>query len=96
MSAQSPRERRTSRRAERRLAAERAARRRRQLAMLGGAIVVALIAAIVLIAVNRPGEGTAAAVVTPAPSPALNVPVNGRAIGDPNAKVHVVEYGDFQ
>jgi protein-disulfide isomerase len=85
-----------SRRAERRLAAERAARRKRLL-RIGGAIAAVAVIAAVVYAVSRGGEESdtfpaiaAAAVTLP------DVPVEGRAIGNPDAPVMVVEYGDYQ
>jgi protein-disulfide isomerase len=73
--------------------AERA--RRRRLYLIGGAIALALIVAGGLIWSNRdssnlPGlrEADAAALA--------NIPTDGRIIGDSDAPVHLVEYGDYQ
>lgn len=95
MPAQTRREQQASRRAERKLAAERAAKRRRYLMMLAGAIGIALVAAIVLIVVNRPGDRGIGDIVA-APAVAADLQPNGRVVGNPNATVKVVEYGDYQ
>ena len=88
---------RRSRRAERRLAEQRA-RRRRQMFLLGGLVAVALIAVIVLIVANRPqtqaGDNLPAVAAGPTPDPAI--PLNGRTMGNPSAKVTVTEWGDYQ
>ena len=69
--------------------------RKRRLLLIGGAIAVALIVAIGLIwttrdSSNLPGlhEADAAALAS--------IPTDGRVIGDPDAPVHLVEYGDYQ
>jgi protein-disulfide isomerase len=69
--------------------------RKRRLLLIGGAIVLAVIVAGALIWSNRgssnlPGlhEADAAALA--------NIPTDGRVIGDPNAPVHLIEYGDYQ
>ncbi|HET9013991.1 MAG TPA: hypothetical protein VFN57_00220 [Thermomicrobiaceae bacterium] len=88
---------RRSRRAERRLAEERA-HRRRQLFLLGGLVVVALTGAIALILVNRPqGQaGSNQPALVAGPAIASSIPLNGRTMGNPSAKVTVVEWGDYQ
>jgi hypothetical protein len=87
---------RPSRRTERRIAAERAAKRRRY-AFFGGAIVLAVVVAIVLIAVNR-DKGSDSNLPSIAAAPALDtsIPTDGRTMGDPNAPVTFVEWGDYQ
>lgn len=69
--------------------------RKRRLLLIGGAIAVALIVAVGLIwstrdSSNLPGlhEADAAALA--------NISTDGRVIGDPDAPVHLVEYGDYQ
>lgn len=69
--------------------------RKRRLYLIGGAIAVALIVAAGLIWSNRdssnlPGlhEADAAALA--------GIPTDGRVIGDPDAPVHLIEYGDYQ
>jgi protein-disulfide isomerase len=80
-------------RAQVRADAERA--RKRRLYLIGGAIAIALIVAGGLIWSNRdssnlPGlhEADAAALA--------NIPTDGRVIGNADAPVHLVEYGDYQ
>jgi protein-disulfide isomerase len=85
---------RVSRRAERRIHERRSAQQRR-LWFFGGAVAIALVAALVLILVNRGGGSNLPAVVAASPVDA-SIPTNGTTIGDPNAPVTVVEYGDFQ
>lgn len=85
-----------SRRAERRLQEQRAAKQRR-LFFFGGAVAIAIVIAAVLILVNRDDDSgssfpaVAAAAVTDA-----NIPFDGTTLGDPNAPVTVIEYGDYQ
>ncbi len=88
---------RLSRRAERRIQERQAARRRRYL-YLGGAVAAAIAVALVLMLANRDGGGSsnlppvkaAAVVIDPA------IPRNGRTLGDPNAPVLLIEFGDYQ
>lgn len=69
-------------------------RRQRQLWTLGGIVAVAVIAAAVLIFLNRPREqGDLAIIASPIPAA---VPVAGRRLGNPEAPVTIVEYGDYQ
>lgn len=99
MSAQANRQQpeRLSRRAERRIQERQAAQRRRYL-YLGGAVAAAIAVALVLILANRDGGGSnnlppvKAAAVTIDPA----IPRNGRTLGDPNAPVLLIEYGDYQ
>ncbi len=86
---------RSSRRVQRRQA-ERQAVRQRQVMMLGGAVAVAVIAVIVLILVNRPASGDESAPVTTVASSYDDIPRDGRVLGNPNAPVLVVEWGDYQ
>ena len=85
-----------SRRAERRIQERRAAQQRR-LGFFGGAVAVAIVAAAVLMLINRGGDGGGdlPSVVAGAAIDA-SVPQNGRVLGDPNAPVTVVEWGDYQ
>jgi protein-disulfide isomerase len=83
-------------RAARKLAAERAARRRRLL-VVGGAVGLALVLALVLILVNLPDDSDAPLpAVAVAAEPYPGVPTEGRSLGDPNAPVTVIEFGDYQ
>jgi protein-disulfide isomerase len=83
-------------RSARRIAAERAAQRRR--VMVFGAVGVALLAALVLVLNNLPDSesGSNLPAVVAAAEPFADVPADGRSLGDPNAPVVVVEYGDYQ
>jgi protein-disulfide isomerase len=86
---------RPSRREERRIQARRSAQQRR-LWFFGGAVTIAVVAALVLILANRDTGGAGfPAVVAAAPLDSA-IAADGLAIGDPNAPVTVVEYGDFQ
>ena len=61
--------------------------------MLGGgavAIVVA-VAVIAVVALNLTGGGTGGT-----PTAAADIPPNAHSLGDANAPVTIVEYGDFQ
>ena len=90
--------RRQSVRVERRLAARRAARRR-WWALGGGAVVVAAVAiGILALGGGDGGDGVSrlpAVVAARAEMPA-GVVADGRALGDPDAPVTVIEYGDYQ
>jgi protein-disulfide isomerase len=88
-------ERRRSNREQRRLAQEQQARRQRQLRLLAGVVAVAVIAAVVLIFLNRPRDtgGDLAIIASPIPA---EVAEDGRLLGDPEAPVTIVEYGDYQ
>lgn len=70
------------------------AQRRRQLTILAAAVSVALVAVLVLVLVNQPwnDEGIVVADATPD----IGQPVEGRVLGDPNAPVRIVEWGDYQ
>jgi protein-disulfide isomerase len=84
-----------SRREERRIQQRRATQQRRSW-FFGGAVAIAVVAAFVLIVANRDSGGAnLPAVVAAAPLEA-GIPADGLTIGDPNAPVTVVEYGDFQ
>ncbi len=82
-----------SRRAERKAAAEKS-KRRNTLSMFAGAIIVALAIVATLFVINRPGS-TLPPVKAAAELPP-DVPTNGRTMGDPNAPVKIVEWGDYQ
>lgn len=62
--------------------------------LLGGAIAVALVAVVVLIVLNRPQEAPQTFVAA-APLPAT-IPLDGMSMGNPDAKVQIVEWGDYQ
>ena len=63
---------------------------------LGGAVTVALIAVAALILANRPAAGDDSAPVQAVTSNYGDIPRDGRVLGDPNAPVLVVEWGDYQ
>lgn len=85
-----------SRRAQRVIQA-RQAKRKRLLTIIGGAVGAALLVVLLLVLFNRDTSGPAAdEPVEEAPEIAADVPKDGRTMGDPNAPVTVVEYGDFQ
>lgn len=85
-----------SRRAERRLTAERNARRNRVMRIGGVIAAVAVVAAIVFAVIRGGEEGDNFPAIAAAVSTLPEVPVEGRAIGNPDAPVTVVEYGDYQ
>ncbi len=67
------------------------------LLMVGGAVGVAVIAVLALILLNNESEGSASnEPVSPPPPIAADVTTEGRTMGDPDAPVTVIEYGDFQ
>jgi protein-disulfide isomerase len=84
-----------SRRAERRLQEHRAARQRR-LMFFGGAVAIAIVVAAILILVNRDDGDSSFPTVVAAAATDGNIPFDGTTLGDPNAPVTVVEYGDYQ
>lgn len=86
-------ERRASGRARRRAHAEQATRQR-QMRWIIGAVVVALAVAAGLILVNRPRD-TGAPIVAAEPLPA-SIPLAGLTMGEPDAPLTVVEWGDYQ
>jgi protein-disulfide isomerase len=82
-------------RSARRIAAEREAKRRKLL--IAGSVAAAAVLALVLILLNLPNsEGDDLPAVVAAAQPYPDVPSEGRVLGDPNAPVTVVEYGDYQ
>ncbi|MCX7622335.1 MAG: DsbA family protein [Thermomicrobium sp.] len=86
---------RLSRRAQRKLEAERRARQRRML-FVAVPVVIAVIAAGIGIWLNQRSAQHVAAVQMPDVSKYTSVPRDGRILGDPNAPVHVIEWGDYQ
>ena len=82
-------------REQRRLAAIHAERRRR-LVRLGGIVAVAIVIAAALFIYNRE-QGSDLPSVRPG-TIAIDaaIPRDGRVLGDPNASVTVVEWGDYQ
>lgn len=80
-----------------RIAAERARQAaRRRMLLVGGAIGAAVVLAVVLIALNLPGNTSDLPNVAAVTDPHPGIQADGRTLGDPNAPVTVVEYGDYQ
>jgi protein-disulfide isomerase len=94
VSSQSDRETRKNRRVARRETAERQTKRRRQLTVVG-AIGVAVIIALALIVIPRLGNDGPGD-IKPAEASAAGLPSSGLTLGDPNAPVKLVEWGNFQ
>ena len=85
-------EQRLSGRAQRRAAQEQA-ERRKKLALIGSAVGVLLLAALIFFLMNRPPDiGPPIEVADALPA---SIPVDGRMMGNPDAPVTVVEWGDF-
>ncbi len=78
-------------------ACSRNARQSRIYTLFGGAAAAALVLALILILINQDDAGTYAGepVSVPPPIPA-DIPREGRTLGDPDAPVHIIEYGDYQ
>ena len=70
------------------------ARRRRQLGILAGAVAVALVALLVLVLINQPWNDEE--IIVADATPDIGQPTAGRLLGDPNAPVRLVEWGDYQ
>jgi protein-disulfide isomerase len=80
-----------------RIAAEQARQAaRRRMLLVGGAIAAAVVLAVVLIVLNLPGDEGDHPDVVAVTDPHPGVQADGRTLGDPNAPVTVVEYGDYQ
>lgn len=86
---------RLSRRAQRKREAERRARQRRLL-LIAIPVVIAIVAGGIGIWFTQRGAEPVAAVQAPDVSKYTSVPHEGRVLGDPNAPVHVIEWGDYQ
>lgn len=95
MSSQSDQGRRRNRRSARKAAVERQAKRRRQFT-LGGVVGVAILIALALIIVPQLGSKTGLGDIQVAEAHPASLPSNGKVLGDPNAPVKVVEYGNYQ
>ncbi|MHB8657195.1 MAG: DsbA family protein [Solirubrobacteraceae bacterium] len=93
----------------RRLAEEQAraehARRDRRLRMVGGVVLIAVAVVAIAIAISSGGSSTAAGLASGSRGKALSqqvqqllagIPQSGARLGDPNAKVTLVYYGDLQ
>jgi protein-disulfide isomerase len=87
---------RDAKREEARIAAERAAQRKRQLTILAAIAGIAIIAVTALILLTGDdSDESAAPPIAAAPAP-LTVPSSGLTLGNPDAPVNIVEYGDYQ
>jgi protein-disulfide isomerase len=85
-----------SARVQRKLDQQRAAKNRR-LTILGSIAAVAIVVAGALILAGRDGgRGGLPAIKAAAAEINSSIPQNGRVLGDPNAPVTVIEYGDYQ
>lgn len=70
-------------------------KRKRRMILIGGAVVAAVLVAAALIWSNRDSSDLPSLQAASAADLA-DVPAEGRVIGDPNAPVHLIEYGDYQ
>lgn len=95
MSNNADQDRRKTRRSSRRQAAEKQAKRRRQFT-IGGVAGVAILAALALIIVPQLGSKSGLPSIQVAPAHAASIPSNGKLLGNPNAPVKIVEYGNYQ
>jgi protein-disulfide isomerase len=86
---------RDAKREEARLAAEKQARQKKQLMILGAIAGVAVAVVLALILINRDDSSSSTPAITDAPA-AITVPMNGLTLGNPDAPVKIVEYGDYQ
>jgi protein-disulfide isomerase len=85
-----------SKRQQRKIEQQRAERRKRLLMIVGGVAAVAIVAVLVLIVVNNRSDSSNLPDVQAGTPPDPSIPTSGMTIGDPNAPVKVVEYGDYQ
>ena len=69
--------------------------RQRRIALIAGAVVIAVLVAGGLIWSNRDSSDLPTLQVADA-AELSGIPTDGRVIGDPNAPLHLVEYGDYQ
>jgi protein-disulfide isomerase len=80
-----------------RIAAEQARQAaRRRMILVAGAIAAAIVLAAILIVPNLPGSASDLPDFVVVSDPHAGIPAEGRTLGDPNAPVTVVEYGDYQ
>ena len=92
-----PQQRADSRRAQR-VVQERRAKRRRIYTLFGGAAAAAIVLALILVLINQEEDaGTYAGEPLRVPPPiTADVQRDGRTLGDPDAPVRIIEYGDYQ
>ena len=86
---------REARKAQQEQALRQEAQRKKQMTLLGIIAGIAIIGAIVLILVNRGGDDSGLPAIVAAPAP-ITVANEGLSIGNPDAKVQIIEYGDYQ
>lgn len=85
-----------SRRAQR-VIQQRQQKRRKLITYVGGAVAVAVVAVALLILFSRDSSSSAAnEPIADAPTLPTDVPLEGRSMGDPNAPVTFIEWGDYQ
>ena len=87
-----PRKKKASNRSRRKEAARKQGQRRK-LFLIGGAVGVAALIALTLILASR--ESSLPDLVAAAELDA-SIPSDGRTLGDPQAPIHLIEYGDYQ
>lgn len=86
---------RDARKARQEQALQQEAQRKKQMTLIGIIAGIAIIGAFVMILVNRGGDDSGLPAIAAAPAP-LTVERDGLSIGNPNAPVKIVEYGDYQ
>lgn len=85
-----------SRRAQR-VVRERQAKRKRIYTMFGGAAAAALLLALILVLINMDDSGRYSDEPVAMPPPmSAEIVRDGMTLGDPNAPVQIIEYGDYQ
>jgi protein-disulfide isomerase len=73
------------------------ARRRRLMMMASAVLVIAIAAVSIVIAINNRGPDDNSTAVSPLGTAVFEgIPASGTTLGNPNAKVTVVEYADYQ
>ncbi len=96
MSSQSDRDERKNRRSVRKEASQRQAKRRRQFTVAGVAGLAVLIALGLILVPKLGGSSSNNSTIKIADSQSTGIPKNGKVLGDPNAPVKIVEYGNYQ
>lgn len=86
-------EQRLSGRAQRKVAQEEAASRQRLMTVVGGVVAIVVVALLVFFAFVRKPEAPSVQLAAPLEP---GIPAAGRTLGNPDALVTVVEWGDYQ